>query len=201
MAVKAFVASQPVANPAGVQVTLDEGDRPFKSLAENCQAIKDAARNRGGKRDPRLDRIEAKALGAGVGIPADGGYLLEPTITAALIKPMHETGPFLPAAQKLPVSSNSNYGWINGVDETSRVAGSRWGGVQGYRVAEGGTITSSKIQVFPTGGAIPKIMHLPLFCIILFSHARFPPITDECSPHSSINRRHQSSMHRRERRV
>ena len=44
----------------------------------------------------------------------------------------------------MPVSSNSNSGWINGVDETSRATGSRWGGIRGYRLAEGDTKTASK---------------------------------------------------------
>ena len=57
---------------------------------------------------------------------------------------MHEVGPFSNLARKLPVSSNSNYGWINGVDESSRETGSRWGGIRGYRLAEAGTKTSSK---------------------------------------------------------
>jgi HK97 family phage major capsid protein len=46
--------------------------------------------------------------------------------------------------RRLPVSANSNYGWINGVDETSRATGSRWGGLRGYRLAEAATKTASK---------------------------------------------------------
>ena len=125
-----------------IEVVLDEADRPFKSIAEQCTAIKNATLTDGRKMDPRLLRVKA-ILGANEGIPADGGYLLDPTLSNEIIKPMNEAGPFSSRARKLPVSNNSNYGWINGVDETSRVAGSRWGGVLGYRIAEGAAPTAS----------------------------------------------------------
>jgi HK97 family phage major capsid protein len=41
------------------------------------------------------------------------------------------------------VSANSNRLVINGVDETSRVAGSRWGGIRGYWAAEAAEKTKS----------------------------------------------------------
>jgi HK97 family phage major capsid protein len=118
-------------------------------LAEYCRAIKAEALNPRYSH-PRLQALKAlevdaiKASGASEGVPADGGYLLEPTLTPQVMMPIHETGPFVPAASRLPVSSNSNYGWINGVDETSRASGSRWGGIVGYRLNEGGTKNASK---------------------------------------------------------
>lgn len=143
-AVKAAMEAAPAINgDAGksVTVTLDEADRPFRSLAENAKAIKDLAVK--GKEHPRLRYLKAP-LGASEGVPSDGGILLEPTLTPEVIKPVHESGSFSSLARKLPVGSNSNSGWINGVDETSRVAGSRWGGVRGYRLAEADTLTKSK---------------------------------------------------------
>jgi len=70
--------------------------------------------------------------------------LLDPTLTSEIIKPMHETGAFSQYVKRLPVSNNSNFGYINAVDETSRVVGSRWGGIRGYRLAEAATKTASK---------------------------------------------------------
>lgn len=124
-------------------------DRPFKSLWDNLNAVK-TARIDGAQRAedmyPRLKflRLEAKATGASEGIPQDGGVLLEPTLTAEIIKPMNEVGSFTKYVRALPVGSNSNSGWINGVDETSRATGSRWGGIRGYRGAEAGTLTASR---------------------------------------------------------
>lgn len=122
------------------KVTHDEADNPFASLAEQCKAVKAfALRDR---EDPRLKRL--KATGAAEGQLSEGGFLLEPTLVAEVLRPLHEEGPFTRAVRRLPVGNNSNYGWINGVDETSRADGSRWGGIRGYRLAEGGTLTSSK---------------------------------------------------------
>ncbi len=145
---KAISASEPVKSAGNiVSVTLDEGDREFKSLAEQCIAVRDYTTSFGRKVDPRLSRLigSTKAVqGASEGVPSDGGILLEPTLTPEVMKPVHEEGVFSADVRKLPVGNNSNSGWINGVDETSRVTGSRWGGLRGYRLAEGDTVTKSK---------------------------------------------------------
>lgn len=143
-AVKAVQASEPVTKSGTtVQVTVDEGERPFKTLAAQAQAVKDYTISYGKKSHPRIDFLKA-VQGANEGVPSDGGFLLEPTLVSEVIKPIHEEGPFSADSRKLPVSSDSNSGWINGVDETSRATGSRWGGLRGYRLAEGDTVTKSK---------------------------------------------------------
>ncbi len=150
-AVEAWAAKLPeIKGGAAVTVTLDEADRPFLSVAEQVKAVRDWKVR--GRKDPRLDRIEThqKAMeakapqGASEGMLSDGGILLDATATAEVIKPMHEDGPFSNDVRHLPVGNNSNFGYINGVDETSRATGSRWGGVQGYRLAEAATKTASK---------------------------------------------------------
>ncbi len=146
-ATKAIAATEPVKSVGTIQVLTDEGDHTFKSIAEQVIAVRDFTTSYGRKVDPRLARLigSTKAVqGASEGVPSDGGILLEPTLTPAVIKPIHEAGVFSADANKLPVSSNSNSGWINGVDETSRATGSRWGGLRGYRLAEGDTVTKSK---------------------------------------------------------
>jgi HK97 family phage major capsid protein len=147
--VKAYQEAEPAPDSAGVvdgvEVVLDEADRPFKSLAENCAAVRDWQVSSGVITDPRLKRLGQKAVqGASSGVPSDAGFLLEPTLVKDLIKPLHEEGPFSKLVKKMPVGSDSASGWINGVDETSRATGSRWGGVQGYRLAQGDTITGTK---------------------------------------------------------
>lgn len=144
-AVKSFVAATEEVKKAApvLQVTVDEADRPFKSIAEQCAAVKNYTKSYGQNVHPRLKAIKA-IQGASESVPTDGGLLLEPTLSAEVMMPMHEDGSFYADVRKLPVSSNSNSGWINGVDETSRATGSRWGGVRGYRLAEGDTLTKSK---------------------------------------------------------
>ena len=127
-----------------VEVVVDEADRPFLSLADQCQAVKSFAVRGSRSMDARLTRPNIKATGAQEGVPSEGGFLIDPTLTSEIIKPIHEEGPFTNAVRKMPISSNSNYGWINGIDETNRATGSRWGGIRGYRLAEGATKTGSK---------------------------------------------------------
>jgi len=138
-----------------VETTLDEADRPFKSVADQVFAMKTHMTS--GKTDPRLKRIhalsvnwmegneEAKALlGSNETIPSQGEFLLEPTVSRDLLKPIHEEGPISSIAKRMPVGPNSISGWINGIDETNRTAGNRWGGVRGYWVAEGDAMTGSQ---------------------------------------------------------
>jgi HK97 family phage major capsid protein len=142
------------ARNATVQVTEDPADRPFKTVAEQMLAQKNLAN---GRVDPRLKRIqklsqdwmngndEQKALlGSNETIPSQGEFLLEPTISAEFLTPLHEEGPLSSIARRMPVGPNSISGWINGVDETSRATGSRWGGVRGYWLSEGDAMTASQ---------------------------------------------------------
>ena len=130
-----------------IEVVKDEADKPFNSLAEQLDAIKSFSTGR--PADPRLrpltviDGIKAP-LGLNEGIPSQGGFLLQPSISEDFLKPIHTEGVFSKMARRLPVGSNSNSGWINGIDETSRANGSRWGGVQAYWRAEAGTVTATK---------------------------------------------------------
>lgn len=144
-AVKEVIENLPEIKTAmNIQVTEAAEDRPFKSIAENMQAIR-AAAVKGYEADNLFPRLRyLKATGASEGVPQDGGILLDPTLSSEILKPIHEDGPFSQDIRWLPVGANSNYGWINGVDETSRVAGSRWGGIRGYRLAEAATKTASK---------------------------------------------------------
>jgi len=146
-ATKAIAATEPVKTSGNVQVVTDEGDREFKTLAEHARAVKDFTTSYGRKVDPRLSRLigATKAVqGASEGNPADGGILLEPTLAGQVMQPVHEVGPFYAGASKIPAGENSNSGYVLAVNETSRVTGSRWGGLRGYRLAEGDALTKSK---------------------------------------------------------
>lgn len=131
---------------AQIVVTLDPGDVPFKSIGENAIAIAHAALGR--EVHPRIKGLKAmefKAiLGSNEAVPSQGEFLLEPTLSPIFLQPVHDTGVFSSKVRVLPVGPNSNSGWIPGIDETDRATGSRWGGVQGYHVAEGGSKTASQ---------------------------------------------------------
>jgi HK97 family phage major capsid protein len=138
------IKALPAINFAGVAVTRDESDNPFKSLGDQLGAIKNATLTRGRELAPRLKALNVKAaLGANELVGSEGGFLLEPAFAAEILKPVHDTGPFSSRAYRIPLGANSNGVTVNAIDETSRVAGSRWGGILGYRLNEAGTKTAS----------------------------------------------------------
>lgn len=143
-AVKAFIAAQPSEHVADVQVGSDEADRalagnPFKTAQEYFVAVKNA-----GVYPSEMDRrlLPLKATGLNEAIPSQGGFLVPPTMASGILEGMYATGSLLNQFNRIPVQGNSMT--FNAVDETSRVAGSRWGGVTGYWMAEAGTKTASK---------------------------------------------------------
>ncbi len=131
---------------SGVQVIVDEGDQPFENPGQFFQAVKVAALYPKNE-DMRLRPLKYKdATGMSEGVPADGGYLLTPQVNDGIIEKIYTGGKILPRITKDPIGAGSNSIMYNAIDETSRVAGSRWGGVRGYWVAEGGEITKSKTK-------------------------------------------------------
>lgn len=129
-----------------VEITEDPADRQFKSIGENLQAVANQVRGKGvAPRLKALHEMNVKAsLGSNELIPSQGEFLLEPTLVGEFMRPVHESGPFSARARRMPVGPNSNYGWIPGIDETARTAGNRWGGVRGYWLAEGDSLTASQ---------------------------------------------------------
>jgi HK97 family phage major capsid protein len=143
---EAAIKSFPTINAAGVQVTHDPADYPFEKFGDQLAAVKQATLSQGRVTDPRLSRLDIKTLGANELVGSEGGFLLEPSFAAGLLSPLHDTGPFSSRAAKLPIGPNANGVTVRAVDETDRATGSRWGGIRGYRLAEGGT----KLATNPT---------------------------------------------------
>jgi HK97 family phage major capsid protein len=135
--------ARPFMPAGGVQVTKAEEDQDFGSPSEFFKAVKNAALHPS-REDPRLrSRKVVDATGLSEGVPADGGYLLHPTVGQPIIDRIYATGQILSRVTSDPIGPNSNSAVYNGVDETTR-ASSLFGGIIGYWVAEGGTISASK---------------------------------------------------------
>lgn len=143
MGADAAMKSLPSINAAGVQVIHDEADTPFARFGDQLAAVKMATLSQGRELEPRLKALTIKQLGSNELVGSEGGFLLEPTFAAELLKPLHDAGPFSSRAAKLPIGPNSNGVVVRAVDETSRATGSRWGGIRGYRLQEAGTKTAS----------------------------------------------------------
>jgi HK97 family phage major capsid protein len=117
-----------------------EENAGWSSFGEMLIAVRNASMP-GARVDPRLLRA---ATGLGETVPADGGFLVNKDMTNELLTRTMETGLLASRVRKIPVGPNSNGVKVNAVDETSRVTGSRWGGVQAYWINEADTKTASK---------------------------------------------------------
>jgi len=116
----------------------------FRSFGEQLQAVaKDALAARAGKMNPD-SRLVRAPTGASEVDPTGGGFLVQPDFQAGIFMLAHDMGDILSRVNKIPISDGANGLKINAVDETSRVTGSRWGGVQSYWVGEGTTVTPTK---------------------------------------------------------
>jgi HK97 family phage major capsid protein/HK97 family phage prohead protease len=132
---------EPISKPLMETTTRDQ-DKPFESFADQVSAITRAGLP-GGTADRRLSDIRA-ATGMSEGIPSDGGFLLQDSYASDIIMSAYDVGKIAKLCRRITVGPNSNSIKINGLDETSRVAGSRWGGVRSYYIEEAGEKTASK---------------------------------------------------------
>jgi HK97 family phage major capsid protein len=128
------------------QVTRDENERPFANFGEQLLAVEKAA-NDPANIDKRLIALNAKATGGSALIGPDGGFLVQTDFSQAILKRMNEVGVLASKVQHIPVSGNADSVEIPYVDETSRATGSRWGGVQVYRVGETDAASASRPKI------------------------------------------------------
>lgn len=113
----------------------------FASAGEFYQAVIRAG-TPGGVVDPRLSTRAASGLSEGV--PSDGGFLVDQEMATGILKETWNTGMILPMVNKMTLSGNKNGLKTNGLDETSRVDGSRAGGIVAYWKGEAAEKTASK---------------------------------------------------------
>lgn len=131
--------------------------KKFSSLGDQMMAVCRASLIAGGRAqgvvDPRLSYVPDKptnvsgvqaATGLSEGISADGGFLVQTDFLGELLQNTYEMGQIAQRIRKIPIGANSNGIKVNGVDETSRVNGSRWGGIQSYWTAEAAAFTASQ---------------------------------------------------------
>lgn len=134
-AVKKYQQAEPQVKAGVVEVIEDEADKalrenPFKPT-DFFKAVYMAA-TYPSQIDKRL--LPLKASGANEAVPSEGGFLVTPDIAAGINQNMWGTGSVLSVFNPINVSGNGLT--LNAIDETSRAAGSRMGGVRGYWLAE-----------------------------------------------------------------
>jgi HK97 family phage major capsid protein len=137
-----------------VEDNLPDGDSPvmrqayeaaakplFRNLGEQLLAVHGAEMSPYNI-DPRLVPLGA-ALGAGSAIGADGGFLVQTDLETEIQRKMHDVGILRGLITFREIGPNSNGIKVPAVDETSRVDGSRFGGVSGSWVDQGTAPTAS----------------------------------------------------------
>lgn len=127
----------------GQLVAEDDPKRGFEDVGEFASKVFDAGdrTNRGGP-DQRL-YIGAAATGMGQTTGADGGFAVPPAFSTAIWDAMNVGAENLLGRTDSYTVSGESLTFIANA-ETSRVAGSRWGGARGYWIDEADQVTASK---------------------------------------------------------
>lgn len=120
-----------------------EEKRPWLDFGEQMRAIRYAC-TPGGPVDARIAPEVRAASGLNEGVAADGGFLVQQDFAAEMIRQMYEVGTIAGRCRRIPIGTNANSLKMNGIDETSRADGSRWGGVRAYWEGEADTATATK---------------------------------------------------------
>ena len=132
------------------------------------KAVKRAGPEGATIREPRLmrsvegalDSITKAPTGAGETVPSDGAFLVAQEFIPTLINRLYNTAIVFGRTAKQQVGANYNGFKIPAIDETSRIDGSRWGGVQAYWAAEAATITASKPKFRQISVELQKLVAL-----------------------------------------
>jgi HK97 family phage major capsid protein len=98
---------------------------------------------KGGALDPRLSP-QAAASGLNTSVGSEGGFLVRTDFSTALLDKAMDESVLANRCTTIDIGEGSDGIELPYIDETSRVAGSRWGGVQVYRRAEADTVTATK---------------------------------------------------------
>jgi len=81
--------------------------------------------------------------GGSENVPSDGGFLVGEDLMGGIISNIYDNSQVLSRCTRRTLSTGSNTLKMNGIDESSRVDGSRYGGIRGYWTAEGDDLTAS----------------------------------------------------------
>ena len=124
--------------PSGIEVGDNLAEKkPWQNKAEFFgTVISNTKANR--VSDPRL----RAALGGSESIPAEGGFPVPTEFGTDLLQRSYDVGDVAKRCRKITMSSARLI--MNAIDETSRVDGSRWGGLLAYWLSESNTYTGTK---------------------------------------------------------
>ncbi len=116
--------------------------KDFKDFGDFLVTVKGAAAGPGSQEHQRL--IKNAASGASETVDPDGGFLVQTDFVQALMEDTYETGMLPNRCQPITISSAANSLTMNGIDESSRANGSRYGGVEAFWEGEADQFTGTK---------------------------------------------------------
>jgi len=87
---------------------------------------------------------EIRQSGASEAVASKGGFLVQKDFNSEIMERVYGIGEIASRVTRQSIGPNANGLKFNIIDESSRAAGSRWGGVRSYWVAEAGALTSSE---------------------------------------------------------
>ena len=137
---EAFGNPAPAASPR-IEVGLPNAVKePWQSFGAFAMAVRDSS-TPGKSLDVRL----AAASGMNQSVPSEGGFAVPPMFVQGIWDRMQAASDsLLVRTDQYTVEDGTDSLTFTAVNESSRVAGSRWGGVRGYWINEADQITSSK---------------------------------------------------------
>jgi len=126
-------------------LTTSRSKGPFKTFGDQLMAVR-AASMPGQATDHRLYQVAEKraATGLSESIPSEGGFLVDSEFSNSLLKNIWSDNEVLKRITLHSLSGNTNGIKLPGLDESSRVDGSRQGGIQAYWKSEAAEKTASK---------------------------------------------------------
>ena len=127
----------------------------FDNIGEQLQAIAHASHpeSRYESIDKRLFFLQERGgnpegairqSGASEAVASKGGYLVQKDFNDQILERVYSIGEIASRVTRQAIGPNANGLKFNIIDESSRAAGSRWGGVRAYWVAEAGALTASE---------------------------------------------------------
>ena len=154
-------ATETIAGEKAPQGGAQVATGPFSSLGEQLQAIMQANLNPGAV-DPETNPLFKVADPSGLNktVDSEGGFLIQSDISSQLLERTYDQSDVLSRVTRIPISANSNSLVMNGIDQTSRDDGSRWGGVRVYWESEAAQIAGSQPKFDQIELKLKKVMGL-----------------------------------------
>lgn len=151
------------AQAAGIQVKPNGEEKPWGPTAKTAfgnflAAVYKAEPRVKGEVDPRL--LKKAAAGTNEGVDSEGGFAVDSQALGMIDKIAFDNTDLAARCFQVEVGDGFNGATIPIIDETSRVAGSRFGGIRVYHADEGDTVTATKPKVRKTEVKLQKMFAL-----------------------------------------